>query len=152
RGRPADPRPRLHLSRRLGPRARTRRSWMTQAGRSDCQGDDVGHAKRTAANADEPVRLVRFAAEGTVATGVVGGGAGVALSVPWEEALRRLAEGRAGELRSFVTGPPQALAWCELLRPVAEGGELLCVGLNYRAHEAEASDLVDALRPVPIIF
>jgi 2-keto-4-pentenoate hydratase/2-oxohepta-3-ene-1,7-dioic acid hydratase in catechol pathway len=98
------------------------------------------------------VRLVRVELDGEVVTGLVLGDEIVELDVSWTEALAALADGAGTTL---VPDPPARrvpLEGTTLEMPLELEGEVYCVGLNYRAHEAEASELVDEVRLVPIIF
>lgn len=98
------------------------------------------------------VRLVRVALDGEVVTGLVLGDEIVELGLSWNAALAALADG-AGDTLVPASGARRVpLDGTTLEMPLERDGEVYCVGLNYRAHEAEASELVDEVRLVPIIF
>ncbi len=99
-----------------------------------------------------PVRLVRIDLEGQVVPAVVQGDEVAELSIGWNEALAALADGRGATLVPAPGARRVPLAGATLDMPLEPSGEVYCVGLNYRAHEAEASELVDEVRLVPIIF
>jgi len=99
-----------------------------------------------------PVRLVRVEIAGEVVPAVVVGDEVVEIGMSWNDALAALAEGRAADVAPVAGARRVPLATAELDMPLEPAAEVYCVGLNYRAHEAEAAELVDEVRLVPIIF
>ncbi|MDY7105617.1 MAG: fumarylacetoacetate hydrolase family protein [Actinomycetota bacterium] len=100
----------------------------------------------------ESPRLARLDIDGRMVTAVVVGDTVSEVVLSWTEAVAAFADGRSVEVAAAVTGSSVPLAQATLGAPLAPGGDVLCVGLNYRAHQAEATSLVDKVRPVPIIF
>lgn len=97
-------------------------------------------------------RLVRVEVDGELVTGIVLGDEIVELDVSWTQALAALADGGGASLVPGAGARRLPLDGTTLEMPLEHGSEVYCVGLNYRAHEAEASELVDEVRLVPIIF
>jgi 2-keto-4-pentenoate hydratase/2-oxohepta-3-ene-1,7-dioic acid hydratase in catechol pathway len=93
------------------------------------------------------VRLVSYEAEGSARAGVVRDegvvDAWAALGEPGRHSLRELiAEGRLGELGEALgsaVAPAHPLADVALLPPIPDPEKIVCIGLNYRDHAAEAS-------------
>lgn len=99
-----------------------------------------------------PVRLVRVEIDGDVVPALVVGDEVVEIDLSWNDALAALAAGEGASIVPGASARRAPLATAVLDMPLEASGEVYCVGLNYRAHEAEASELVDEVRLVPIIF
>ncbi len=82
------------------------------------------------------MRLVNFDAGSGVQAGRVTDGGVVPLSDPGEGGLDALIRG--GMALVGEGGPALPLADLSLLPPVTEPDKIICIGLNYRAHAAEA--------------
>ena len=98
------------------------------------------------------IRLARLEHGDGAIVGFIDGDEVVEITMSWHEALAALADGRGLDVRRAAGG--RRITWTEaaLMMPLLPGSEVHCVGLNYRAHAAEASELVDAPRADPIIF
>ncbi len=105
-----------------------------------------------AAEGGDAVRLVRAVLDGRDITAVVDGGDVVEIDLGWRDALEAMARGDATALLSATTSRRVPLDGVTLVAPLESDAVVYCVGLNYREHEAEASELVDEVRTVPIIF
>lgn len=103
------------------------------------------------------MRLVSYEAGGGARAGVLVDGsvldAWAALGEPDRSSLRELiGEGRVEELREALGNagaPAHPLADVSLLPPIPDPDKIVCIGLNYRDHAAEAS--IEA-PPSPAIF
>lgn len=87
------------------------------------------------------MRLVSYRSPEGPRAGVMGGqavfDAWTILGQPQRSSLRELiAEGRAGDLEGAEASTP--VAGAALLAPVPDPDKIVCVGLNYRSHAAEA--------------
>jgi 2-keto-4-pentenoate hydratase/2-oxohepta-3-ene-1,7-dioic acid hydratase in catechol pathway len=88
------------------------------------------------------MRLVTYSGGDGPRAGLLAGGAVIdawtALGEPQRASLRELiAEDRLGDLGSAADGAP-ALESFELLPPIPDPEKIVCIGLNYRTHAAEA--------------
>jgi acylpyruvate hydrolase len=103
------------------------------------------------------MRLVSYEADAGARAGVLVDetviDAWAALGEPDRSSLRELiGEGRVGELRGALGNagaPSHPLADVSLLPPIPDPDKIVCIGLNYRDHAAEAS--IEA-PPSPAIF
>jgi 2-keto-4-pentenoate hydratase/2-oxohepta-3-ene-1,7-dioic acid hydratase in catechol pathway len=92
------------------------------------------------------MRLVTYRSPQGPRTGALAGDAAIdawsALGEPGRGSLRELiAEGRLDDLRAALEegeAPSRPLAEVELLPPIPDPEKIVCIGLNYRSHAAEA--------------
>ncbi len=98
------------------------------------------------------MRLVRFDADGASGVGVLEDEAVSELAGTWEETLLLFSGGAAG--RPSRTGRTWHLADVALRAPLPNSPRpIFCLGLNYRAHEAEAGKPLGVTLPTgPVVF
>ena len=88
------------------------------------------------------MRLVSYASERGARAGVVVGERVVdvwdRLDEPGRSVRELLAAGRLGDVAAIGEGAGPALADVSLLPPIPDPGKIVCIGLNYHAHAAEA--------------
>jgi 2-keto-4-pentenoate hydratase/2-oxohepta-3-ene-1,7-dioic acid hydratase in catechol pathway len=88
------------------------------------------------------MRIVTYRSERGARAGVLRGGAIVdawdALGGDGSSVRDLLASDRLGEVEGIASGGEIALDEVEVLQPIPDPDKIVCIGLNYRAHAAEA--------------